>query len=173
MRTTIMAALAATLALAACGDGKPEPQAGGLRDLDVSKTQMADGRKADADTLRTRRINGLWEGRTGDVDVQADIGSDGTLSIMAMRSGSVVGQARGTWNWSDDNTLTGSLSGGGSALSGYSSFTGGFPRTDAILITGTDGSMRLDRRRGAPRPAAGSPDVVTPEMMERAYRGGR
>lgn len=172
MRTTcVVLAIASTLALAACGDETSERQAGGMRDLDVSKTQMVDERKADVATLRTRRINGLWEGKEGDADVQADIGSDGTMSLMVMRSGSVAEQARGTWTWRSDNTLEGSLSGGGSTLSGYSTFTGSFPTTNEILMTASAGSIRLERRRGSPQPQKGGPDIVTPEMMAHGYGG--
>lgn len=167
-RMTAVAGFA--LALTACGakedrQAAPAPQAAGLKDLDISKVEDMDGRKADAETLRTRRVNGLWRGAVAGDEIRADFGTDGTLSLMVMRGGSMTEQARGTWTWNKDNTLTGSLSGGRGRLSAFSAWSAGFPDTETMTVSGQGVTITLRRGRGAPAAQKGGPDVITADML--------
>lgn len=146
MRGFVIAGFA--LCLSACGPGdasqdKAETKGKGMARQDLSKIPAgalkdAGGIKPNADVLRTRRIVGRWSGAAGSTKVNVVFGSDGTASIEALRAdGAVTAGGSGKYVWQPDDTLKGSFAGLGGELSGLSSWSGSFPTTHSIAMTGS------------------------------------
>lgn len=135
----------AGIALSSCGS--PDEPAG-LKRSDLSSVPSAVASRVDRTVIQTRRINGTWKGKIDKDDVEAQFGGDGTLSIQMLRDGSMVDAARGSYAWTSDGHLKGTTEGATAGLAGYASWTAGFPDAGTMLISGSDGTMRLVRRRG-------------------------
>ena len=144
----MMRRLATTMAcasLASCGGSDDAP---GLKRTDMTKVPSAVAAKVDAATIETRRINGVWKGRIDKDDVEAQFGGDGTLSMQLLHDGSILDDARGTYAWTSDGRLEGTMKGATKALATYASWTAGFPDAGTMEMSGREGTMRLVRRRG-------------------------
>jgi len=142
-------------ALSACGSPEertaPPPAAKGMALQDLSKVSAAvykdaGGIKADAAVLRTRRIVGRWSGMSDATRVNVVFGSDGTSTIEALRAdGAMIAGGSGRYAWQPDGTLKGTFSGLSGTLAGFASWSGGFPTTSSMLLSGSGVTASLSK----------------------------
>lgn len=148
--------LATALLLTACGSGASSPSNAqapgkGLAKADLSKITPADLKAAggimpDAAVMQTRRIVGRWSGKSGATSVNVVFGSDGTASIEALRAdGAMIAGGSGKYAWQPDDTLKGSFAGLSGPLSGLASWSGSFPSTRSIALTGSDVVVKINK----------------------------
>lgn len=140
MRTMTTAAIAAAMALAACGSGPGKADGTGLKQTDVGKMTAVDGHRPDARVLTTRRISGTWTAHEKDRDIEVSFGNAGDFSMRIMQKGSLVDAASGRYSWTDDGRLKGTASGGMKDLAAYSSWDAGFTDPSTMSIAGGGGA---------------------------------
>ena len=161
MKFNTIAAIAAGLCLASCGNGAGKADGSGFKQGDVTRMTAVDGHKPDAEVMAARRISGTWTGRDKDRDIEASFGNKGEFSIRIMRKGSLVDAASGTYSWTDDGRIRGTASGGMKDLASYSTWNGAFPDPSTMSIAGSDGTrMTVTNPHGLIKGVAKDPAAV-------------
>jgi len=150
--TAAMTLIGCCMLASACGS-KADPAKGeGVALPDVSKVAAAkvpDGRKVDAGVMRNRSVAGRWVGRIGEDKVDVTLGAAKTMSLQITRNGSLTDMASGRYDWTPDGKLSGTTTGGGSALSPYATWNGAFTG-DVLNVSGAGTTLALTRQKAEP-----------------------
>jgi len=177
MRISVSAALlgCCMLALSACGEKSGTPSGAtpskGMALPEISKTVAAsapDGRRIDPATIRNRSMAGRWVGKIGDDNVEVTFGGNETISIQVTSKGGLTDAATGKYSWNQDGTLSGTTSGGGERLSGFTKWSGTFA-ADMLKVSGSGATLDLIRYRSEP---VANPVGVVDGRVYPGVRGG-
>ena len=163
---TIIAALAATAALAGChgkaSNDKKEAQAPAENGMPISKFQdLAKQRGGKPEVMRMMAVSGRWESQPGAVagignrHLTLTISNDNKFSLDLMgrdakaTMDTVDIDVRGGISWDQAGILSGSGKGAKPPLKGFDSWKASFPKPGQMHITGTDGKGYDLSYRGA------------------------